>query len=83
MGGVLAIMFTMTTYGTWLRGDSRWWVDDGVTYPPDPPLEDEDRRRLKHPPFLFADDDHVRIGEMIGSSLIDSSRRLTVMRSEP
>jgi hypothetical protein len=26
----LAIMVTMTTYGTWLRGDPRGWVEDGI-----------------------------------------------------
>jgi len=26
MANVLAIMLTMTTYGTWLRGDARGWV---------------------------------------------------------
>ncbi len=39
MGRTLAILFTLTTYGTWLRGDARGWVDRGVVYPADPPLE--------------------------------------------
>jgi len=29
----LAIMVTSTTYGTWLRGDKRGWVDDGRILP--------------------------------------------------
>jgi hypothetical protein len=32
----LAIMFTLSTYGTWLRGDARGWVDDGIIFPPIP-----------------------------------------------
>jgi hypothetical protein len=48
-----AIMFTFTTYGTWLRGDARGWVDDGVTFPACPPLEALDRSRLKYPPYYF------------------------------
>ncbi len=32
---LLGTMFTMTTYGTWLRGDRRGWVDDGRILPPE------------------------------------------------
>ena len=31
MERTLAIMFTMTTYGTWLRGDMRGWVERLLT----------------------------------------------------
>ena len=65
----LAWMFTITTYGTWLRGDRRGWVDDGVVMPPDPELENADRRRLKHPIFHFQVEDLPRVGEFIGRSL--------------
>lgn len=71
MGNTLAIMLTMTTYGTWLRGDQRGWIDDGELMPPNPILEAGDRKRMKHPVFLF---DHQRlldIGAMIGRALID------------
>jgi hypothetical protein len=47
----LAIMFTLSTYGTWLRGDARGWVDDGIIFPSDPQLEDADRGRMKYPPY--------------------------------
>jgi hypothetical protein len=49
----LATMFTMTTYGTWLRGDPRNWVDNNTIFPPNPPLEAADRARMKHPEFRF------------------------------
>ena len=62
-------MVTMTTYGTWLRGDARGWVERGVVFPPDPELEARDRARLKHPVFRFADADWYRIGEWMGASL--------------
>jgi hypothetical protein len=65
----LAIMFTFTTYGTWVRGDMRGWVDDGITMPPDPVLEANDRERMKHEPYLFAYDQLFDIGRMIGRSL--------------
>jgi hypothetical protein len=69
MGNTLGILFTMTTYGTWLRGDQRGWVDDGVVMPPDPVLEQRDRARMKHDPFLFTADQLLDIGTMIGQSL--------------
>ncbi len=71
MGRTLATMVTMTTYGTWLRGDRRGWVDEGVTYPADPILEANDRQRMKHDVFLFVANDLVRIGEALGRALID------------
>ncbi len=44
MAETRAIMFTMTTYGTWLRGDRRGWVDDGIVFPADPDLNVADRQ---------------------------------------
>ena len=53
MGRTLGVMLTVTTYGTWLRGDRRGWVDDGKIMPADPQREDMDRQQLKYPPFYF------------------------------
>ena len=47
----LGTLLTFTTYGTWLRGDARGWID-GVLMPPDPVLESADRGRMVHPPFF-------------------------------
>jgi hypothetical protein len=66
---LLGTMFTATTYGTWLRGDRRGWIDDGRLMPPDPDLEAADRGRMKHSVYLFPRDDLLRIGTMIGESL--------------
>lgn len=62
-------MITMTTYGTWLRGDRRGWVDEGKTLPPDPVVEDADRKRMKHPVFLFPSERLHETGQYIGRSL--------------
>ncbi len=32
-------LITYTTYGTWLRGDVRGWVDDGIICKPEPMLK--------------------------------------------
>ena len=70
MRKTLAIMITSTTYGTWLRGDRRGWVDEGKILPPDPDVEDRDRQRLKHPPFLFDRAQLLNVGGIIGQSLV-------------
>ncbi|MBX7105561.1 MAG: hypothetical protein K1X57_15870 [Gemmataceae bacterium] len=66
---LLGTMFTTTTYGTWLRGDRRGWIDDGRLMPPNPALEDADRARLKHPMYLFPPDELLQVGTMIGNSI--------------
>ncbi len=69
VANTLAIMLTMTTYGTWLRGDQRGWVDDGRILPPNPLLEDDDRRRMKHAVYVFDRSRLLDVGEFIGTSL--------------
>lgn len=71
MGETLAILFTFTTYGTWLRGDERGWIEDGRLMPPDPVLESNDRDRMKGELFLFDQAELLGIGEAIGKSLIE------------
>ena len=75
VANTLAIMLTMTTYGTWLRSDQRGWVDDGQVLPPNPLLEDDDRKRMKHAVYLFERDRLLDVGGFIGKSL---SERLTI-----
>ncbi len=67
--GLLGTMYTTTTYGTWLRGDWRGWVEDGKILPFDPKLQAADRQRMKHSPFRFEADQLHAIGAMIGASL--------------
>jgi hypothetical protein len=70
MGRTLAIMVTSTTYGTWLRGDRRGWIDDGRLMPPLPWLEANDRTRMTHEPYLFDAARLLDIGRMMGDSLV-------------
>jgi hypothetical protein len=65
----LGTMLTFTTYGTWLRGDARGWVDDGIVMPPDPPLEACDRERMKYEAFRFDAERLLAVGDAIGVSL--------------
>ena len=71
MANTLGIMITMTTYGTWLRGDQRGWVDDGQILPENPIIEEADRKRMKHPVFLFEEDQFYEVGDFIGKSLTE------------
>jgi hypothetical protein len=68
MRPTLGIMITATTYGTWLRGDRRGWIDDGRLMPPCAGLE-ADRLRMPHPPFMFARNQLHEVGAVIGCSL--------------
>ncbi|MFG0329490.1 MAG: hypothetical protein ACF8PN_06265 [Phycisphaerales bacterium] len=67
----LATMFTMTTYGVWLRGDARGWVQNGQLMPPRPSMESVDRQQLRYSPFYFARADFSAVGNAIGESLIE------------
>ena len=69
MDSALATMLTLTTYGSWLRGDVRGWVENGKTLPADAVLESADRQRMNHPVYLFKHGQLVDVGKMIGNSL--------------
>lgn len=51
---LLATMVTTTTYGTWLPGDLRGYVEDGVILPGNPRLLERSRSRLKSPPVYLS-----------------------------
>ena len=44
---------TTTSYGSWLPGDARGYVQDGQILPASPTLERHARTMLKEPPVLF------------------------------
>src|SRR5438067_12508206 len=69
MGRTQAILLTWTTYGTWLRGDMRGWVDEGRVLPANACLEAADRARMKHKVFTFRPNDLLDVGQAIGESL--------------
>jgi hypothetical protein len=69
MEQVLATLYTITTYGTWLRGDRRGWVDDGVTLPENPALENNDHNHLSETLYYFPQSSCPDIAKAIGDSL--------------
>jgi len=65
----LGVMITCTTYGMWLRGDRRGWVDDGKILPANPDLHDQDRKRMAHPPWTINEAQCNAAGALICQSL--------------
>ncbi len=59
MAEPLGYLLTWTSYGTWLRGDRRSWVDKrraipGTPFqPPEPPRVERNRQRMSEPAFLL------------------------------
>jgi hypothetical protein len=51
---LLATMITTTTYGTWLPGDVRGYVEHGIVLPPAPRLESRARLLLTSEPVLMS-----------------------------
>ena len=72
MGSTLATLCTITTYGTWLRGDARGWVQDGLVFPVDPTLHFADQRRMKHPAFLFDDESLLEVADILVRALVEN-----------
>lgn len=50
---VLATMVTTTSYGTWLPGDLRGYVQDGVILPGEPKLLDHAKALMSQAPVYF------------------------------
>jgi hypothetical protein len=50
---ILATMVTTTSYGTWLPGDARGYVDNGRILPGDPKLLQHARSLLSKSPVYF------------------------------
>ena len=71
MGETVAIMFTFTTYGSWLRGDIRGWVDNGIIYPSNPDREHSDYFHQKAPAYFFPSDKLNYVGNLIGYAVND------------
>ena len=71
MGRTFGVMVTITTYGIWLRGDHRGYVEDGRILPADPALQEADRGRLKHPPLRFTQTQEIVVGHAIAAVVVE------------
>ncbi len=67
MTAPLAYFLTWTTYGSWLHGDFRGWVERGnfEIQPPDPIRQEADKRRMTGPEVLLNDSQRRLVEEII------------------
>jgi len=72
MEKVIAYMVTFTTYGTWLQGDERGYVKDGITYEGNERLHNANKEAMRQ--------DEVRLNqrqkEIVKKAIIDESKEL-------
>lgn len=54
MTKILGYMITFTTYGTWLQGDKRGFVKDGITYAANQSLADSNNQNLSKNPVKLS-----------------------------
>ena len=66
MGEPLAYLLTWTTYGTWLPGDERSWVDEGKgIQQPNSKTRHEAQRKLAESSLLLDDDQRIIVERTI------------------
>jgi hypothetical protein len=61
MAKMIGFMATWTTYGTWLQGDKRGYVKNGITLGENAQLEKTNRQLLKH--------DKIKIPKNLGKTV--------------
>jgi hypothetical protein len=75
---LLATMVTTTSYGAWLPGDLRGYVDNGVVLPGDPERFDEAVRRMGgRSPVIFNAGQQTRLFEAICAAADEFGYQLT------
>lgn len=79
---VLATMVTTTTYGSWLPGDLRGYVDDGMILPGDPRKLEQARRNIIGDPVLLRPNQIVVLDWAIGKACAEFGYTLTDLSIE-
>ena len=69
---IIAFHIVWTTYGTWLPGDWRGWVNKGTSgvLPPNPALEAWSRENMAEPPVLLSPEQR----KLVEQTIIDHCR---------
>src|SRR5450755_3991954 len=77
---LLATMVTTTSYGNWLPGDLRGYVEDGIILPGNPLRLEQAAQRMKGSPVLFTVEQQAilfdalrRAADEFGYELTDAS----------
>lgn len=79
---VLATMITTTTYGTWLPGDVRGYVDDGRVLPSDPLLEGKSKRIMRADAVYLAEVEQKTAFEALVAACDEFDYRLIAVSVE-
>ena len=75
-------MITTTTYGTWLPGDLRNYVDDGVILPGDPELLERSQQLMKADPVLLTSAKQQRAFDALCEAAIEYTYALFAVSIE-
>jgi hypothetical protein len=73
---VLATMITTTSYGTWLPGDLRGYVQAGIILPPNPNLLEHSKRLLSKEPVIFTSEQQQMLFAAIVTACAEFHYRL-------
>ncbi|MBX3427645.1 MAG: transposase [Pirellulales bacterium] len=74
---VRATLITTTTYGTWLPGDARGYVEGGRILPPAPRLAAYASRQLRREPMLLSELQRHRVFESLCAAADEFAYRLS------
>ncbi len=70
-------MVTPTTYGSWLPGELRGYVEDGIILPGDPRRLEQATQRMKGSPVLFTVDQQTKVFDALQSAADEFGYALT------
>ncbi len=77
MSNLRYTMVTTTSYGSWLPGDARGYVQQGRILPPEPKLVSHAKSLLKSTPVRFSDDEQARLFQALQSAAEEFNYRLS------
>jgi REP element-mobilizing transposase RayT len=76
MHRTLGYMLTWTTYGTWLQGDERRYVKDGVIRPANIPLANTNKEQLTKDPVILTMSQRKEIENAIRARANDIGQKI-------
>jgi len=79
---LLATMVTTTTYGTWLPGDARGYVDAGRVLPSDPFLESKSRRLMEGEAVFLSEEEQSIAFEALIAACVEFDYTLVAVTIE-
>jgi len=65
MAETIGYMITWTTYGTWLQGDKRGFVKNGIIYPSNKSLVESNRQKLSKNPIKLSKNHRRQVANAI------------------